>query len=57
VATIYADEEPKRAGLSLTHEEARRVALAIARLPDLIDMERSLQASEPGSDDDIEGEA
>ncbi|WP_315762010.1 hypothetical protein [Bradyrhizobium sp. SZCCHNS2005] len=56
VSTVYADEEPRRAGLSLTHKEARRVASAIARLPDLLDMERALQAIEPGSDDDIEGE-
>ncbi|WP_316173623.1 MULTISPECIES: hypothetical protein [unclassified Bradyrhizobium] len=57
VSVIYADEESKRAGLSLTHKEARWVALAISRLPELLDLERDVRRSEPGSDDDLEGEA
>jgi hypothetical protein len=52
VATIYHDDEPQRQ-FNLRHEEARRVAVAISRLPDLLAMEKALKAGEPGEDDDL----
>ena len=52
VSVTYFDDEPKR-GFNLRREEARRVAVAIARLPDLIALEKSLTefGSEAAEDD------
>jgi hypothetical protein len=53
IATVYFDDEPRR-DFNLRREEARRVAGAISRLPELLAMEKDLEAGEPGENDDVE---
>jgi hypothetical protein len=53
VSTIYFDDEPRR-DFNLRREEARRIAVAISRLPELLAIEKDLKAGEPGEDDDVE---
>jgi hypothetical protein len=52
VSLTYHDDDPKRE-FNLRREEAHRVAVAIARLPELLAMEKALKADEPGADDDL----
>jgi hypothetical protein len=55
IAAVWHDEEPSRE-FNLRREEARRVAVAISRLPDLLAIEKALdalEAGEPGADDDL----
>ena len=43
----------RRRQFDLCREEARRVAVAISRLPELLAMERALKVGEPGEDDTL----
>jgi hypothetical protein len=58
VSHIYWGYEPKiRNQGYLKREEARRLAVAVSRLPELLSMEKALKAAEPGADDDLERSA
>jgi len=43
----------RRRQFDLCREEARRVAVAISRLPELLAMEKALKVGEPGEDDTL----
>jgi hypothetical protein len=52
ISTTYFDDKEIR-DFMLRKEEARRVAMAISRLPDLLTLERAVRA-EPGGEDEVD---